>query len=340
MPGPGGGSRGGGFSGGSRGGGGGSRGGGFGGGSRGGGFGGGPRGPMHHGPMHHGPHHHHHGPIFFGPRFHRRGFFGGFGGGGCLSGVFGIIALILVLLILVPALFITSVGSLFGGCSFSSEDEIIYNESAFQAYANKAYSVAFDDTANYEENILIVFTTYEGYDGYECVAWVGDDIDVEVKEMFGNEYTPFGTTVLSTVASYYEFSISSNLADIAKKMANKVSALTGAPENEVNTEFSKLYNHSELAINENTVNKALVEFTQKTGINIAIVVDEGADIFGVQKGNEGSSSLPIFAILLIAIIAVIIIMKKNKGGTSGTSTSKTDPDAGHGKYDPNTGTWK
>lgn len=335
MPGPGGGSRGGGFGGGSRGGSG-SHGGGFGGGSRGGGFGGGPRGPMHRG-----PHHHHHGPMFFGPRFHRPRFFGGFGfgGGGCLSGILGIVVFGMILLILIPTLFITSIGSLFGSCSFSTEDEIIYDEAEFQTYANKAYSVAFENTDCYEENILIVFTTYEGYDGYECIAWCGDDLDVELKEMFGNEYTAFGTTVLSTVSSYYEFSISSNLSDVAKKMANKVSAVTGEPSGEVNTEFSKLYNHSALAINETTVNKGLVEFTQKTGINIAIVVDEGADIFGVEEKEDGKTALIIFAILVIVIVAIVVITKKNKSGSNGGNTQKTDSNAGQGKYDPNTGTW-
>jgi hypothetical protein len=36
-------------------------------------------------------------------------------------------------------------------------------------------------------------------------------------------------------------------------------------------------------LNEKTVNGALVEFTENTGINIAIVVDEGADVFGVTR---------------------------------------------------------
>ena len=338
MPGPGGGSRGGGFGGGSRGGsfGSGSRGGGFGGGSRGGGFGGGPRGPMHHGPHHHGPHWHRPRPMFFGPMFHRPRYYGG---GGCLSGIMGIVMVMVLTLIMIPAILFGGFASLFGGCSFDG-DKIGYDEQAFQTYANKAYSEAFSETDNYEENILVVFTVYEGYEGYECIAWVGDDLDVEVKEMFGNEYTPFGTTVLSTVASYYEFSISSNLADVTKKMANKVSAITGTPADEVNTEYSKLYNNSDLAINENTVNKALVEFTQKTGINIAIVVDEGADIFGVEKGNDGKNTLIIFAILVIVIVAIVFITKKNKNGGDGGNTQKTDPNAGQGQYDPNSGTWK
>lgn len=331
MPGPGGGSRGGGFGGGSRGGsfGGGSRGGGFGGGSRGGGFGGGPRGPMHHGPHHHGPHWHRPRPFFFGPRFHGPRYYGG---GGCLGSAFLLVAVIVISFLLVPTLFITSVGSLFGGCSF--QDEIVYEERAFQTYANTRYSEAFADTDDYESNILIVFTTYEGYDGYECIAWVGDNLDVEVRDMFGNEYTEFGRTMLNRVpANLYEFSLSSNFHDVVDHMASKVSTITGTPVGEVDTSFSKLYNYSELSLNEKTVNTALVEFTEKTGINIVIVVDEGEDVFGVTKNN---SAMIGFFVLLAIILIIVFVTKKNKNGGS---TNKTDPNEGQGKYDPNTGTW-
>ena len=168
MPGPGGGSRGGGFGGGSRGGNfGGSRGGGFGGGSRG-GFGG-PRGPMHHGP-------HYHRPIFFGPRFHRPRFYGGFGGGGCLGGAFSLVAVIILLLVMVPALFITSIGSLFGGCSFSAEDKIIYDERTFQTYANTRYNEAFSE---YSYDICTIIEMLNDC-GFELLGCYDEYTDNEV----------------------------------------------------------------------------------------------------------------------------------------------------------------
>lgn len=337
MPGPMGGGRGGGFGGGSRGGGGsraGGFGGGFGGGSRGGMHGGmgGPRGPMHHGPHHHGPFWHRPRPMFWGPMFHRPHYYGG---GGCLGGAFSLIAMVLVLVILVPVLLITSFGSAFGGCSFV--DVINYDEQVFQDYAKMQYSEAFSDTENYENNILIVFTVYDGYDGYECIPYGGYDIDTEVNDLFG-EY--FETVVWNAIPNYYENALPSAFKSIIEKMTTKVSAITGVPEGEVDPSFSKLYNKSSLSIHETTVNKALVEFTKKTGINIAIVVDEGADIFGTDGGNGDSSALIIFAILVIVIVAIIFINKKNNngGGNSG-NTQKTDPNAGQGRYDPNTGTW-
>lgn len=319
MPGPGGGSRGGGFSGGARGGG--SRGGGFSGGSRGGGFHGGPRGPMHHGPHFHGPHYHR--PIFFGPRFHRPRYFGG--GGGCLTAAL----VFAVLLMIVPILIITSIGSIFG--SSSSEDGIIYDETAFQTYANNEYYSAFPMDDNFENNILLLYSVYEGYDWYNCIAWVGNDVPNYINSMFT------GQAISSYIAGYYEFQLSKGIAMSVDALTDKIDA----KENSVNTQYSKLINKSSLEMNKETVNKSLVEFAEKTGINITVVVVDASEIFGVEKGNDGSAAILIFAVLIVIIVIIIFVTKKSNGGkgNGGGNTQKTDPNAGQGKYDPNTGTW-
>lgn len=317
MPGPGGGSRGGGFSGGSRGGGGsfgGSRGGGFGGGSRGGSFGGGP--------MHHGPHHHHHGPIFFfGPRRH---YYGG-GGGGC-GGV-------IVALVILGVFALAFLGMLIDSLTVGDDPngDIIYNETVFQTYAGGEYNNAFRGTEDYENNILLVYTVYEDYDGFECIAWVGNNVPTSIDEMMT------GSSISSGISDYYEFQLSKGIAMSIDKLTDRAPASSAS----VDTRFSKLTNYSSLEMNKETVNKALVAFAEKTGINIAVVVVDGADVFGVSE--SGDAGFAIFGIVFIAIIAIIIIGSVNKskgnGSSSNDKTDKTNPDAGQGKYDPNTGTW-
>lgn len=317
MPGPGGGSRGGGFSGGSRGGGGsfgGSRGGGFGGGSRGGSFGGGP--------MHHGPHHHHHGPIFFfGPRRH---YYGG-GGGGC-GGV-------IVALVILGVFALAFLGMLIDSLTVGGDPNgnIIYDERTFQGYADSEYFNAFSATEDYENNILLVYTVYEGYDGFECIAWVGNNVPTSINEMMT------GSAISSGISDYYEFQLSKGIAMSVDKLTDRAPASSAS----VDTRFSKLTNYSSLEMNKETVNKALVAFAEKTGINIAVVVVDGADVFGVSE--SGDAGFAIFGIVFIAIIAIIIIGSVNKskgnGSSSNDKTDKTNPDAGQGKYDPNTGTW-
>ena len=318
MPGPGGGSRGGGFSGGSRGGGGsfgGSRGGGFGGGSRGGSFGG---GPMHHGP------HHHHGPIFFfGPRRH---YYGG-GGGGC-GGV-------IVALVILGVFALAFLGMLIDSLTVGGDPNgnIIYDERTFQSYANSEYFNAFSATEDYDNNILLVYTVYEGYDGFECIAWVGNNVPTSIDEMMT------GSAISSGISDYYEFQLSKGIAMSVDKLTDRAPASSAS----VDTRFSKLTNYSSLEMNKETVNEALVAFAEKTGINIAVVVVDGEDVFGRSQSNSDDMEFAIFGLIFIVIIAIIIIgsinQNKGKGSSNNDKTDKTNPDAGQGKYDPNTGTW-
>ena len=322
MPGPMGGGRGGGFSGGSR-------GGGFGGGSRG-GFGG---GPMHHGPHHHGPHHHHHyGPMFFGPRFHRPRYYGG----GCIGGFAGAAFALIICAIFLIAF----IASLFSGGMSSADpnSNIVYNEASFQAYANDAYDMAFSRTENYEENILIVFTVYEGYDGYECIPWGGYLVDDDVSDLFGSY---FKNRVKNAIPSYYEFALTTSFRKVINEMTSSARPLVDAPESGLDTRFSVLYNRTSLDIDYDIVNAALQDFAKATGYNIAIVVDYGADVFGVQEGDKVMAIIGIVFIVIFAVAVIFSMKKKSTGTTENKGNSdKTDPNAGQGKYDPNTGTWK
>ena len=317
MPGPMGGGRGGGFSGGSRGGGGSHRGG-FSGGSQG-GYGG-PRGPMHHGPMHHHPHHHHHGPIFiFGPR--RRYYGGGYYGGGAVA-VFGIFAVIMILFVLVGLL------------SVVSNTTPSVDNSAFQEFANEQYDMAFGNTKDYEANILLLFITYEGYDYYYCLPWGGNRIDTETDYLFGYDLE---NAAYNAIPDYYENALTKGFRNMINEMTQlaKKDAYVGSGSH--NTKFSKLYNDTKLVIDKEIVEESLIAFTEKTGYPIAIVVVDGDELFG----NDDYSWAIGLAILVVIVIAIFVVNnRKNNDKKGNSNTDKTDPEAGQGKYDPNTGTWK
>ena len=337
MPGPGGGSRGGGFGGGSRGGGaGGSRGGSFGG-----GYSGGSRGGMGGG-MHHGPHHH--GPHWYGPRWYRPrpififggsrhyGSGGGNGSngqnnGGCMSSTFMTVITVFVLIMFL----IAAVSLVFGG---DPNNNIIYGESAFQTYANDQYHAIFGDSDNFEENILLVYTVYEGYDGFECIAWVGDDIPTNINLMFT------GDAISKNISDHYEFQLAKGISMSIEEMTNKLPQTSES----VDTSYCKLVNKSSLNVSESTVNKALVAFAEKTGYNIAVVIADGEDVFGTSM-DIGKIIGIIFIIMLVIILIMVISTgvsnsKHKNGSYDAGNTSKTDPNAGQGQYDPNSGTWK
>ena len=321
MPGPGGGSRGGGF-------GGGSHGGGFGGGSRG-GFGGGgfggPRPGGFHGPHHRPPRHH---LPFFG--FHRPFWGYGYGGGGCLGGFFGMLLLPIVILMVAISLIFNIFGSLGSSISsVASGGHISYSESDMQRYANSQYAIEFGDSKAYEDNILIVFLVNEQRDGYYTIAWVGDNVDSEINYMFGNEYTEFGIKMLQNIPDYYEYSISKNLASVVEGMSQEIQELGLSSSFETQSAVpsgveSHLTNHSSLSVNEATVNTALVSFTDKTDIPIVIVVDDVDAVF-----DRTISATDIFTIVIAiglgaAAIYLIVRSVKNNKRNGGNGESEED----------------
>ena len=302
MPGPGGGSRGGGF-------GGGSRGGGFSGGGRPGGFGGGSFG----GPHYH--HHHHHRPFGFGffPFFgFRRPYYGYGYGSGCL----GLTAMPFIIIIVAISLITSIFGAVGSSISnVSNGGKVVYNESALQEYADQQYAIEFNSAKEYEDNILIVFLVDEKCEGYYTIAWVGDNITEEIYSMFGNEYTEFGYKMKGSIASYYKNSLSKNLATVVNGMTDSISNLKlkssfdrdyGSPADYV----SHVTNNSSIEINKDTVNRALEEFTAETDIPIVIVVEEMEDVFG--KTVFGTDIMTVVACLALGGAAIYFIYRAVK----------------------------
>ena len=313
MPGPGGGSRGGGF-------GGGSRGGGFGGGSHG-GFGGPRPGGFGHGPYHRPHHHYHYRPMFWG--FGRPYGFGYGYGGGCLGGLLGVLMMPLIILLFAGIMLTSVFGSFFrvfqGG-------EIGYNESEMQRFANVQYAKEFADSSAYEDNILILFLVNEECDGYNTIAWVGDNVATDINMMFGNQYTEFGTQMLANVPDYYEYSLSKNLATVVKRMADKIELLGGDSFEDASNQTvmveSHLTNLSNLTLNADTVNNALLDFTERTDIPIVIVVEDLEAVF-----DKTISAGDIVTVIIAVAIGGFGIYVGIKAVKDFKNKKKDDPEA-------------
>ena len=310
MPGPGGGSRGGGFGGGSRG------GGGFNGGGRPGGFGGGSYGgprPGGFGGPHHHHHHHHHRPYGFFPFFgFRRPYYGYGYGGGCL----GLTALPFILLIVAISLITSIFGAVGSSISnVSNGGQVVYNESTMEDYAKVEYAREFNSAKEYEDNILIVFLVDEECKGYYTIAYVGNNIADEIYSMFGNEYTEFGTQMLGSINSYYKNSLSKNLATVVNGMTDKVVNLK--LKSSFNDEYgspagyaSHVTNKTSLSLDERTINNALEDFTAETDIPMVIVVDDMEEVFG--KTVFGTDIMTIVACLALGGAAIYFIYRSVK----------------------------
>lgn len=301
-----GGSRGGGFSG----------GGGFGGGSFGGrpgsGFGGGP----HNTPPP--PHHHHHGPFFWGPR--RRTVF--YGGGGCFSIVF-----IFIFIIFSALFFLMPDGAVIDFSDGVTIQEDIYDEATMQDYANVKYQKYFGHTSASEDNILLVMLTNEACDGYYTIAWVGDNVDYSINEMFG-EYTEYGDALYNNVDEYFGYSLDTDLASVVKEMTQHIEALGLSSSfnwesDRSNLADPKFVNLTTMDLTYEIVNSALQEFTDKTGIPMVIIVDSAERVFGVESNNvtvedlrpaEPQVSVSKATPTLFITIAVVVVFLAVMGG--------------------------
>lgn len=289
MPGPGGGSHGGGFGGGSHGGGGGPHG----------GYGGGPRNGPRPAP--------HHRPHYRGGMF-RRPYYGR--GRGCLGSFFGMLLLPIALILIVVVFFFSFVGSAF--TNVSSGGDVKYDEATFQEYANNQYAAEFGSSSAYEDNLLIVFLTNEEADGYYTIAWVGDNIQTDINNMFGNESTAFGAAVTSSVNStYYGYSLGSNLVSVMETMTDEVTELGLDSSFRTETDHSAMTsshitNYTDLTVSEETVNSALTTFTEQTGIPTVIVLDTMENVF--DKTISTSSVIIVVIMIVLLVVAICLII--------------------------------
>lgn len=299
MPGPGGGSGGGGFgrSGGS---------GGFGGGPRPGGFGGGPRPGGFHRP-------HHHFFPFFG---FRRPLFGYGYGGGCLGGLMGMALIPIILVLFIISLLTNLFGSVGSSISnVANGGDYVTDNSVIEEYAMRQYANEFAEAVEYEDNILITFLVDENCEDFYTIAIVGYNIDDSINSMFGGKYTEYGQQLTGNLNPNYKETLSRNLAATVRGMTDNVVNLKlkssfyddeGSPGDY----RSHVTNLSSLEVNEETINSALLEFTKETDIPIVIVIDDMGDVF--EKKVAGYDIITIVFAVVIGGAAIYFIVRAFK----------------------------
>lgn len=299
MPGPGGGARGGG----------GGRGGSFGGG----GFGGGRPGGMPHGGGFHRP-----PPRPYGFGWHRRRYYGG----GCLGGLFNMLFGWIIAIFVLGVFLVTYIGSAI--TAVQQGGIVQYDENKFQDYADACYAAEFGGSTSYEDHILItVLVDPEGLTDYYYIAWVGDHIATDISNMMGGNETALGRAMMNAINERsYKYSLDSNLAAVMETMTKQVQALGlgssfKCSENH-DAVSSHLTNKSSLSLTAATVDAALSEFTQATGISVVIVVDEMEAVFGRTMPISYIAPLVIIAIVLVFVVvaAVKAAKRRNSGEQS------------------------
>lgn len=245
-------------------------------------------------------------------------------------------------MLMLPILLLFVVGILlFGyvGSAISNVTQggiVSYDETVFQEYADRQYAAEFSSSSAYEDNLLIVFLTNEEADGYYVIAWLGDNVDSSINQMFGDETTTFGRVLLGSVNSeYYAYSLDSNLATAMETMAKHIDQLNldssfKTQKDHSNMVESHLTNYTDLSLTKETVDDSLRSFTEDTGIPAVIVVDTMENVFG--KTLPLSDIMTILILIALAVVAIVLIVKTVK------KNKKNDPkNENQNRYNQNPG---
>ncbi len=195
----------------------------------------------------------------------------------------------------------------------------IYNENDFQDYADSQYAAEFGTTADYEDNILIVFLVEdEEYYDYSFIAWVGDHVNPRINEMFGSNNSKLGYAIERSAinSNSYKYSLDSGIASVITTMQGHVEALGLTSSftcgNDTTSYESHLTNNTSLDLTESTVNDALTKFTAETGIPVVVLVDYIEEVFPKTLTASDIFTILIAVIIIIVAIAMIVKTVKNR----------------------------
>ena len=77
---------------------------------------------------------------------------------------------------------------------------------------------------------------------------------------------------------------------------------------------SKLINYGTFDLSEETVNSALSEFTETTGITMSIVVNDMNEVFDVDYSSMIWGIIIVVVLVGVAIVFIVNGIKKRRGG--------------------------
>ena len=275
--------------------------------------------------------------FFFGPRF---GLFG------LLSGPIFALAMVLIMMVVLGGMLVSSIGN----------KKIAYSSDVAFDYAMERYNEEFKkDSVGYEDKILLVFFTNDGYTEYDYYSMNGDHLTNAAYSLMRDDRSSALTYALERNISRtgYKDTLGRNLSCFVDDMAVEFSGISNpftCEEDPHVNGSSQLVNRSELAISAELVNDSLKAFTEQTGIQFVIVVDDAAAVFGYERPTG-----LIFALIFLLVFATVVIVsmvgivknwkksKQNKNGPgnpSGGYTTGAQMDADQKNNDfPNGDNW-
>ncbi len=221
---------------------------------------------------------------------------------------------------------------IFGAVNLAREKKVDYSEETAEQYALDEYEKAFKRESAYEDKILLVFFPYANHIDYDFIAMIGDDLTNTVYNEFRGSRSALERAMKNYISSTdYESTLSRNLSSVVDEMKTTI-ANYGDPfrtscRDTVHVEGdSYLRNESSLQIDKEMVDQSLADFTTATGIELVLVVEDAAVVFGY----ESPMPLIIFSLFLLAVAGAIIFAVAR--GVKARKNHSTEPPKSSGGY--------
>ena len=269
----------------------------------GGGFGGGGFGGGHHGYHHH---HHHHGGFWFHRPYYGYGY-----GGGCLGGLIGAIMMPIILItfsvIFLLAILLSAFSDVASGGSVNKND---INEYALIEYQNH-FGTSEDCV------LLTVLVDEDCASGY-YTNMVGFHLDKKIYNLFYDEPIEIGLAAGENTYSaiYLTNDLKATVEDLEASILELDLASHFTCDEDHNAGKSELINKTAFNLQSGAVNEWLESFTEKTGISIAIVVEDIDD--AVERSASPASFVTVFVCLIFMAVGIYLLVRAVRNRKSGT----------------------
>ena len=221
---------------------------------------------------------------------------------------------------------------LLGTVNVVREKRVDYSEETAEQYALEQYEKAFGQESAYEDKILLVFFPYANHIDYDFIAMIGDDLTNTVYNSFRGSRSELERAMHNYISSTdYESTLSRNLSSVVDEMASTISyygnPFRASCRDTVHVEGdSYLLNKSGLELDKDMVNQSLVEFTGATGIEMVLLVEEAAEVFGYVSPMP----LIVFSLFLLLVAGAIIFAVVR--GVKARKNHSGEPPKGNGGY--------
>ena len=195
---------------------------------------------------------------------------------------------------------------------------IVYNEQVASYYTESNYNDIYGTSSARNDNLLIVFLANEDCDQFYCFPMAGENIRKDVASVFSGKESAFGKALLEKIDldRGYEYTLNDDLIYIIGKAEEKISSLNIAspfknPSDRTNVVESHVVNNTTIELSS-SLDMALKDFTEETGIAITVIVDKAETVLGLKSPTSNILFLTVVGgtAIFFVVKAIIKIVRR------------------------------